>query len=154
MFESSIDGSTMGQPEPGSDSDEQGARMKNVLLIFLAAAASLVWMPGLATAHHGWAAFDSKSTVTFKGTVTEFHFVNPHSVVEFDVKDDKGQVQKWQGELTSASRLATKGWTATSLEVGDELTITGYRAQSGVRVIRITKILSSKGTELKIESGN
>jgi hypothetical protein len=50
--------------------------------------------------------------------------------------------------------LASKGWTATSVEPGDELTITGYRAQSGVRVIRIMKILSSNGTELKIEPGN
>ena len=141
----------MGPPEAGN---EQGARMTNKLLTFLAVFAGFFWIPSSAGAHHGWAAFDSKSTVTFQGTVTDFHFVNPHSVVEFDVKDDKGQVQKWQGELTSASRLATKGWTATSLEAGDEITISGYRAQSGARVIRITKILSAKGTELKLDSGN
>ena len=128
--------------------------MKSMLLTVLAVAAALLWMPSTAGAHHGWAAFDSKSTVTFQATVTDFHFVNPHSVVDFDVKDDKGQVQGWQGELTSAARLASKGWTATSIEAGDELTISGYRAQSGVRVIRITKIMTSKGTELKIESGN
>jgi hypothetical protein len=74
--------------------------------------------------------------------------------VEFDVKDDKGQIQKWQGELTSASRLSAKGWTATTLEAGNEITISGYRAQSGVRVLRITKILSSDGSEIKVESGN
>src|SRR5579864_1844407 len=108
--------------------------MKNVLLPVPAIAAALLLMPGSASGHHGWAAFDSKATVTFHATVTDFHFVNPHSVVEFDVKDDKGQVQNWQGELTSATRLASKGWTATSLEAGAELTITGYRAQSGVRV--------------------
>jgi hypothetical protein len=78
-----------------------GEMMKNILLTLIAAA-------GLASAHHGWAAFDSKSTVTFQSTVTEFRFLNPHSVVEFDVKDDKGQVQKWQGELTSASRFCAK----------------------------------------------
>jgi hypothetical protein len=124
-----------------------GGMMKNILLTLIAVA-------GLASAHHGWAAFDSKSTVTFQSTVTEFRFLNPHSVVEFDVKDDKGQVQKWQGELTSASRLSAKGWTATTLEPGNEITISGYRAQSGVRVLRITKILSSNGTEIKIDSGN
>ena len=127
--------------------------MKNMCLTLLAVVASLFWMPGLASGHHGWAAFESKTTVTFQGTVTDFHFVNPHSVVDFDVKDDQGQVQQWQGELTSATRLATKGWTATTLEAGNEVTITGYRAQSGVRTLRISKIISN-GTELKIETGN
>jgi hypothetical protein len=49
--------------------------------------------------------------------------------------------------------LASKGWTATSVEAGDEVTITGYRAQSGVRTLRISKIIAN-GTELKIEVGN
>jgi hypothetical protein len=127
--------------------------MKNVRWTLLAFAASLLLMPGVASGHHGWAAFESKTTITFKGTVTDFHFVNPHSVVDFDVKDDQGQVQSWQGELTSAARLASKGWTATSVEAGDEVTITGYRAQSGVRTLRISKIVAN-GTELKIEAGN
>jgi len=127
--------------------------MKNVRWTLLAFAASLLLMPCMASGHHGWAAFESKTTITFKGTVTDFHFVNPHSVVDFDVKDDQGQVQSWQGELTSAARLASKGWTATSVEAGDEVTITGYRAQSGVRTLRISKIVAN-GTELKIEAGN
>src|SRR4051812_34248219 len=50
------------------------------LALFLAAGA-------VALAHHGLEAFDQTSKVTLKGTVTAFHFVNPHSVVEFDVKD-------------------------------------------------------------------
>jgi hypothetical protein len=131
-----------------------GEKMKNALLTFFALACGFLWAPRLASAHHGWTAFDSKSSMTFQATVTEFRFVNPHSVVEFEVKDDKGQVQKWQGELTSASRLSAKGWTATTIEAGNELTITGYRAQSGVQVLRIMKILTSNGAEIKIDPGN
>ncbi|MBV9508149.1 MAG: hypothetical protein JO323_24430 [Acidobacteriia bacterium] len=110
--------------------------------------------PISAFGHHGWAAFDSNSTVTFKATVTEFHFVNPHSVVEFDVDDGHGRVQKWEGELTSNLRLALKGWKANSLEAGTPITITGYRAQSGVNVIRVIKIVLASGKELQIEPGN
>jgi hypothetical protein len=127
--------------------------MKNIWLTILAIAASFLLAPDLAIGHHGWAAFESKTTVTFKGTVTDFHFVNPHSVVDFDVTDEHGQVQSWQGELTSAARLASKGWTATTVEPGTEVTITGFRAQSGVRTLRISKIIAN-GTELKIEAGN
>jgi hypothetical protein len=50
--------------------------------------------------------------------------------------------------------LSAKGWTATTIEAGNELTITGYRAQSGVQVLRIMKILASNGAEIKIDPGN
>ena len=43
------------------------------LVLFLAAGA-------LAVAHHGLEAFDQTKKLTLKGTVTAFHFVNPHSV--------------------------------------------------------------------------
>ena len=109
------------------------------LAVFLAVASSAI-------AHHGLAAFDQTKEVTLKGTVTEFHFVNPHCVVDFDVTDEQGQVQKWQAEMTSPVHL--KGWTATSLEPGNIVTVTGYRAKSGALYLRITKLSSSNGVEL------
>jgi len=127
--------------------------MKNRLLTILALAAGSLWIPGSALGHHGWAAFESEVQVTFKGTVTDFHFVNPHSVVEFLVKDDtkdgKGQVHKWEGEMTSPSHLVPRGWTAASLEAGDEVTITGYRAKNGTASMRVTRIVLSNGKEFK-----
>jgi uncharacterized protein DUF6152 len=120
-------------------------KVRNAILAWLAAAA-------LAIGHHGLAAFDTTTTINVKGTVTEFHFVNPHCVVEFEVKDDKGKVEKWQGEMTSPAHL--KGWTATSLEPGNVVTVSGYRAKSGAYYMWITKLSSSNGTELKSFSGN
>jgi tRNA(Ile2) C34 agmatinyltransferase TiaS len=98
-------------------------------------------------AHHGQAAFDQTTKVTLKGTVTDFHFVNPHSIVEFEVKDAGGRVELWQAEMTSPARL--KGWTATSLEAGDVVTVTGYRAKSGALHLWVTALSSSNGTMLK-----
>jgi hypothetical protein len=101
----------------------------------------------LVIAHHGLTAFDQTKKVTLKGTVTDFHFVNPHSVVEFEVKDDSGHVQKWQAEMTNPAHL--KGWTATSLEPGNVVTVTGYRAKSGAPSLWVTDLKSSNGVELK-----
>jgi hypothetical protein len=115
----------------------------NGLVFFLAVGA-------LAIAHHGLAAFDQTTKVTLNGTVTAFRFVNPHAVVEFDVKDDKGQVQGWQAELTTPNRL--KGWTATSLEPGVVVTVTGYRAKSGAPSLWVTALTASNGLELKVFS--
>jgi hypothetical protein len=121
--------------------------MKNIFLLLLAAA-------GLAIAHHGYAAFDTTAEVTLKGTVTDFHFVNPHSVIEFDVKDDKGQVRNWKAELTSANHLAPKGWTESSVQTGDELAITGYRAKNGAPSLWVTKIRLANGEEIKLDTAN
>jgi hypothetical protein len=113
---------------------------------------ALLATAALAIGHHGLAAFDTTTTLNVKGTVTEFHFVNPHCVVEFDVKDDKGSLQKWQGEMTSPAHL--KGWTATSLEAGNVITVSGYPAKSGAHYMWIKKLSSSNGVELKSFSGN
>src|SRR5258708_6799202 len=105
--------------------------MKNIRFSVFVIGVGALLIPGLASAHHGWATFDSQMKVTLKGAVTDFHFVNPHSVVEFEVKDAKGQVQEWEGELTSPSHLVPRGWSASSLEAGDQVTITGYPARNG-----------------------
>ncbi len=128
--------------------------MKNTLLTIAALAGGLLAISGAAGAHHGYAQFDTTTTVTFLGTVTDFHFTNPHCVIEFDATDDKGQVQNWKAELTSAAHLAPRGWTATSIEPGDKLSITGYRAKNGALSIWITKIKMPDGKELKIDTAN
>lgn len=117
---------------------------------FVKALVFVVMAGAVALAHHGLAAFDQTKKVTVTGTVTTFRFVNPHAVVEFDVKDDKGQVQAWQAELTTPNRL--KGWTATSLEPGVIVTVTGYRAKSGAPTLWTTALTASNGLELTVFS--
>jgi hypothetical protein len=105
------------------------------------------------SAHHGQAGYNVTGTVTVTGAVTEFQFVNPHSIVNLEVKDDKGETQTWQGELTSPNHLIRADWTATTLKPGDKVTMSGYRAKSGANSMWITKI-SVNGEELKMGAGN
>jgi len=45
----------------------------------------------LAFAHHGTnASYDLTKRMTFKGTVTEFAWSNPHVQIYFDAADDSG----------------------------------------------------------------
>ena len=128
--------------------------MKNLFLLLTTMAAGFVLTQGSANAHHGYAAFDTSAEVTLKGTVTDFHFTNPHCVVEFDVKDEKGQVQNWKAELTSANHLVPKGWSETTVQAGDELAITGYRAKNGAPSLWVNKIRMANGQEIKLDSAN
>ncbi len=104
-------------------------------------------------AHHGQAGYNTTGTVTVSGDVSEFQFVNPHSIVNLQVKDEKGETQAWQGELTSPNHLLRAGWTSDTLKPGDKVTMTGYRAKSGANSMWITKI-SVNGEELKMGAGN
>jgi uncharacterized protein DUF6152 len=106
------------------------------------------------SAHHGTASYDTSKTVTVKGNVTDFQFVNPHVLVFLDAKDDQGNAQKWQGELTSPNHLVRNGWTRSSLKPGDQITLAGFPAKSGVTSLWITKVLLADGTSLDPSVGN
>jgi len=104
-------------------------------------------------AHHGQAGYNTTGTVTVNGVVTDFKFVNPHSIVSLDVMNDQGATESWQGELTSPNHLIRAGWESNTLKPGDKVSMTGYRAKSGANSMWITKI-SVNGEELKMGAGN
>ena len=56
-------------------------------------------------AHHGNASYDYAKTITVKGTVTQWVWLNPHCLLKFDVKNDKGEFEHW---VTEASELSWK----------------------------------------------
>ena len=113
----------------------------------------LVLLPVLALAHHGWLDFDGSKEISLTGIVADFHFVNPHCVIEFDVMDDKGIVQKWQAEFSSPGPMAKKGWTAALLQPGDKVVISGHPGRNNVRAVHATKIRWPNGQEFQIEEG-
>ena len=108
----------------------------------------------VAEAHHGWAEFDSAARVTMEGTVVDFHFTNPHCVVEFKVRDEKGQTHQWQGEFASPIELSRKGWTAATLQPGTKLTVGGHPAKSGAPAIHVTSIRLADGKVLPVPESN
>lgn len=85
-----------------------------------------------AFAHHGTnASYDATKAVTLTGVVTRFTFRNPHSFVEFDVKNEQGELVHWVGEMNSPTVLREAGWTATTIKTGDELTMTVNPSRAG-----------------------
>jgi hypothetical protein len=126
--------------------------MKRRTIYALAIVLSLFVVSVPMFAHHGTAAYDLSKTVTIKGKVTRFNFINPHAQVYFDVAGDKG-VEQWQAELTSPNHLIRTGWSKDTLKPGDDVTITGYRTKDGTNSIWIGKIMLGD-EELKLEAGN
>ena len=132
----------------------EGDNVKNTRVSFLAVCIGLLALAPVAFAHHGTANYDTSKTITVKGVVTGFEFVNPHVQIFWEAKDDSGTTQKWQGELTSPNRLSRVGWTKSSIKPGDTISINGYPTKSGSREIWIQKVVMSTGEELPTGAGN
>ena len=125
-----------------------------IAFAMLVLAVSTVSISSGASAHHGDAGYDVTKLVTVKGTVTEFHFQNPHIEIFIDVKKDD-QVEKWHGELNSPNLVSRMvGWNGKTLKPGDEIVLIGYRAKNGLNAPRLEKGLLANGTEIFPKSGN
>jgi hypothetical protein len=125
--------------------------MKGKLTIVLVLVMGFLVFRAPLFAHHGNAAYDDKGPVTFKGTVTEFLWVNPHVQIYVDVKNDQGEIVHWSCETVSPSKLFRSGWTRDVLKAGDQVTITVFPAKSHAPVGLIRKVVLADGKELGTE---
>ena len=100
-------------------------------------------------AHHGNAQYESK-VLTLKGTVTAWMWTNPHVFLKVDVKDDKGNVANWAGELVAPSNIINFGFTKETFKPGDEVTIvTSDVAKNGASVARLSAVILANGQVMK-----
>ena len=82
----------------------------------ITATAALLALAVPAVAHHSFAAeFDADRPVTVKGTVTKMDWVNPHSWIYVDVKDQSGKVVNWRFEMGPPNALLRMGWRKDSV---------------------------------------
>ena len=100
------------------------------------------------SAHHGNAAYDARNKITLRGTVTLWFWANPHCVLQFDVKDDSGQVLHWGAETENPTTMSHQGWTKESFKPGDEITVTMISAKNGKPIGRILEVVLSNGQRL------
>src|SRR5580700_11727189 len=125
-----------------------GPMRKKIILASLVV--SLLAACGPLFAHHGTAAYDTKNIVTVKGTMTDFRFINPHVQLFFDVKNDKGEVENWQAELTAPNKLARAGWDKHTLKAGDSITASGYVSKGDAHTMWINKLIGPDGEALHL----
>jgi len=121
-----------------------------VVLALLTVVIALVIVSAPMMAHHGTAAFDTSKMVKIKGTVTDFQFVNPHVQIYFECKNEKGETDKWQGELTAPNKLIRAGWDKHTLKPGDSITVSGYASMSGAHTMWIRELIGPSGEALPL----
>jgi len=117
--------------------------MKNRLLLFPLLLANLLAIGKATFAHHGTRAayiVDPSKELTMSGTVTGFHWGNPHVYVFYDVTDAKGDVVHWGAETRPPFVMSKHGWSRNTIKPGDQITITIFPAKAGGSYGLVSKV--------------
>jgi hypothetical protein len=102
-----------------------------VLLAGLAGA--MLGFGGAASAHHSFAMFDQKKSVTLQGAVRDFIWSNPHVFIQVLASDPKGKQTEWSIEMSSPEHLSRVGWKHGTLKPGDKVTLVIHPTRDGVK---------------------
>ena len=121
--------------------------MKSGLIGFAAVAAGLLAISAPLPAHHGTSEYDESKVVSLPATVVELQYVNPHALIIFTVKDDKGEATEWTAELQSPNLLSRRGWSRSTLKPGDQVVITGHPVKNGAKAMAAQKVVFADGRE-------
>ena len=107
--------------------------MKQFTLQSTAALAGLAFIAttGAALAHHSFAMFDMEHPMDITGTVKEFKFVSPHTLLIIEVRGTDGTLKEWTLEGGAPGLLVRDGMTSKSLKPGDQIKLTINPLHSG-----------------------
>ena len=122
--------------------------MKNYGVVLVTSV--IVLASGLSiAAHHSFAAqFDRDKPITLKGSVTRMEWANPHVYFYMDVADAKGAVANWAIEGQAPSVLYRAGFRKDSAKYGDVVTVEGYLARDGSRLVNMARATLADGRSL------
>lgn len=98
------------------------------------------------SAHHSWPV--GNQLVTVKGTVTEFMWANPHPMINLDVRNKDGVIEKWQVGGPAINRMESNGWSKTTVKPGDVITGIGYQYSDGQKILKLDKAVLPDGKEI------
>jgi hypothetical protein len=130
------------------ETKDRRSSVKDKFLIVFALAVGVMIVSIPLFAHHGNSAFETEKKLTMKGTVTEWFWANPHCFIQFDVKDDQGQVVHWVAETSAPPSMVNSGWTKQTLKSGDQVTVTVLPVKSGRTVGRVVEVVLPNGQRL------
>jgi hypothetical protein len=117
---------------------------RNLFLSIIAIFALVSAVPLLA--HHSWPV--GNQLVTVKGTVTEFMWANPHPMINLDVRNKDGVIEKWQVGGPAINRMEANGWSKTTVKPGDVITGIGYQYSDGQKILKLDKAVLPDGKEI------
>jgi hypothetical protein len=90
----------------------------------------LAYAGGPAFAHHSTAIYEF-APITIQGTVVEFRYTNPHSILVLRQNGAGGHAAIWHLEGYPPAALVREGFSRNSLRPGDRIIVDIQRLRSG-----------------------
>lgn len=104
-------------------------------------------------AHHSFAAeYDSTKPVSIKGKVLKMDWVNPHSHLTLEVTTPDGKTEQWAAETPPPNGLYRAGWRQNMIKGGEEITVNGYLAKDGTRLMWAQSVDFADGRRITLNS--
>lgn len=100
-------------------------------------------------AHHSMSMYDHERDTSFKATIVQFEWINPHTQITFTAPDSNGNTVKWAAEGPGPNRLGNHGWSKDTLRPGDQVTIIGNCNKDGSPTMGFKKVILANGQELE-----
>jgi len=119
-------------------------RLRLVLAVIAISALSLTSV----RAHHSFAPYETTVQIKLSGVVTSFKWANPHVYFYMDVAGANGAVANWAIEGQAPSVLYRAGFRKDSAKYGDVVTVDGYLARDGSRLVNMARATLADGRSL------
>lgn len=98
------------------------------------------------SAHHAFAAdYEAGNEGTIQGTVTEVVYKNPHARYYLEVAAADGSTELWDLETMNLMMLGRMGWKKDTIQVGDEITVTGILGRDNTKRMSIVTVKLPSG---------
>lgn len=99
-------------------------------------------------AHHNPQPMYERTSITLMGTITEYEWANPHSIISFAVDNGRGGVEEWHAEFLPPSEMTRAGWTKETLKPGDRVTVVGRPGRHAQRILWLQLVVTPDGRTL------
>lgn len=100
-------------------------------------------------AHHSFAAqYDREKPITLKGTLTRMEWANPHVYFHIDVAGTGGAMVAWAIEGGAPNTLYRAGWRKDSAKIGELVTVDGFLARDGSKLVNMQTAVLADGRKL------
>lgn len=124
--------------------------MRRIAVALLALAGGLLAATATIGAHHSMAMFeeDPAKRITLKGSVVQWHWANPHCLLELEIPGEGGKTVRWVVETSNPLDMTNRGWSRNSMKPGDQVAVVTRPMKNGKPLGLIVQVQLADGRVL------
>ena len=106
-------------------------RFKSLFIAVACAAVAASSSPSTSMAHHSHGNYDVTKYVNVSGTVKEVHWINPHSWIYLEVRNEGGKAAVWALEAADPNTIQRNGIRRDDVRPGDPIKVRCHQLRDG-----------------------